>query len=124
MCYTVGMNAKKHCDTVEANVSNCAPSALYNASLTSEETTILADLLKVVADTTRLRILDLIASQPDAICVCDISSQFNQHPPTISHHLRVLRTAGLVDVEKQGLWVHYRATSQGKALLQTIRALV
>jgi ArsR family transcriptional regulator len=64
-------------------------------------------LLGALADTTRLSIVELLASQKEPVCVCDITSQFELGQPTISHHLRILREAGLVNTDKRGLWVYY-----------------
>jgi ArsR family transcriptional regulator len=65
-----------------------------------------AGLLKALADPVRLRLMSLIASA-DEICVCDLTVGFNVSQPTISHHLKVLREAGLVDCERRGTWVYY-----------------
>ncbi len=67
-----------------------------------------AKLLKALGDPVRLRLMSLIASADEA-CVCDLTTPFSVSQPTISHHLRVLREAGLVDSERRGTWVYYRA---------------
>ncbi len=64
-------------------------------------------LLSAIADPTRLRIVEMLSGACDSICVCDITAQFDLGQPTISHHLKVLRDAGLVNWEKRGLWVYY-----------------
>lgn len=73
-----------------------------------------AAVLKALADPHRLRMLALIAAQPpDApLCACDVEAGFELSQPTISHHLRVLREAGLITVTKRGLW-HYYAPAAG-----------
>jgi ArsR family transcriptional regulator len=68
----------------------------------------IAGLLKALADPIRLRLMSLIAAN-DETCVCDLTMPFDVSQPTISHHLRVLREAGLVDCERRGTWVWYRA---------------
>jgi ArsR family transcriptional regulator len=56
----------------------------------------------------RLRLLSLIAARAGAeVCVCDLTDAFDVKGPTISHHLRVLREAGLIDCERRGTWVYY-----------------
>jgi ArsR family transcriptional regulator len=60
-----------------------------------------------LADPVRLRLMSIIASAGAEICVCDITCHFEVSAPTISHHLRVLREAGLVDCERRGTWVYY-----------------
>lgn len=68
----------------------------------------LAHMFKALGDPVRLRLLNLIASHPGGeACVCDISDTFDLSQPTISHHLKVLRQAGLLDSERRGTWVYY-----------------
>jgi len=85
----------------------CAP--LTTSALGQEDAERLAGLLKVVADPTRLRLLSLIASHPEGeICVCDLTAPLGLSQPTISHHLKVMAGAGLVEREKRGVWAYYR----------------
>jgi len=103
-----------------------APSCCGGAtppSLGADDATALADRLRALADPTRLRMLDLLAEQPKELCVCDITSQFDLHQPTISHHLRILREAGLVATEKRGVWSFWWATEAGRRSLSLVRAL-
>jgi ArsR family transcriptional regulator, arsenate/arsenite/antimonite-responsive transcriptional repressor len=68
----------------------------------------LAGMFKALGDPVRLRLLSLIASHPGGqACVCEISSSFDVSQPTISHHLKMLRAAGLLDCERRGTWVYY-----------------
>jgi ArsR family transcriptional regulator len=67
-----------------------------------------ATLFKALGDPTRLEMIDLLARADGALCVCDIESCFELSQPTISHHLRLLRKAGLVSTERRGTWMHYR----------------
>jgi ArsR family transcriptional regulator len=66
----------------------------------------LAPMFKALSDPVRLRLLSLIAATAE-ICVCDLTDAFDVTGATISHHLRVLREAGLVDCERRGTWVYY-----------------
>lgn len=68
----------------------------------------LAPALRVLGDATRLQIVALLARRSDAACVCEIESTFDLAQPTISHHLRLLREAGLVTAERRGTWMYYR----------------
>jgi ArsR family transcriptional regulator len=69
----------------------------------------LAALLRVLADPSRLRILSLIHAQPShEACVCHLTDSLELSQGTVSHHLRVLYEAGLVDRERRGNWVYYR----------------
>jgi ArsR family transcriptional regulator len=68
----------------------------------------LAAMFKALGDPVRLRLLSLIASHPGGqACVCEISETFDVSQPTISHHLKLLRSAGLLDCERRGTWVYY-----------------
>lgn len=67
----------------------------------------LAQDLQVLADPVRLQILDLLASRPGEVCVCDLEAALPVRQPTVSHHLARLRRAGLVTVERRGLWAYY-----------------
>lgn len=93
-------------------------------SLTQQETVILAERLKAAGDATRLRLLDLLAQQPEPICVCDLTPAFPQNQPTISHHLKLLREAGLIDTERRGIWSYYWVTDEGRTTLAAIQSLV
>jgi ArsR family transcriptional regulator len=97
--------------------------ALQAPSLTVDQTEALADRLKAVADPTRLRLLDLLAQQTEPVCVCDLTPQFPQNQPTISHHLKLLRDARLVETEKRGIWSYFWATEEGRHTLSTIKRL-
>ncbi len=92
--------------------------------LDATQTATLADRLKALADPTRLRMLDLLAQQAHPLCVCDITSQFDLHQPTISHHLRILREAQLISGERRGVWSYYAATDVGKRCLSLVRDLL
>ncbi len=71
---------------------------------------VLAAAFKALGDPVRLRLMSMIASAPDGeACVCDLTPAFTLSGPTISHHLKILREAGLVDAERRGTWVYYRA---------------
>ena len=109
--------------------STCATATYREAtatapSLDGARTMELADRLKALADPTRLRMLDLLAEQSEALCVCEITSQFDLHQPTISHHLRILREAGLIQGEKRGVWSYYWLTEEGARIAPLLRTLV
>jgi len=100
----------------------CAP--VEAPSLSQAQTMVLAKRLRALGDTTRLRILDLLAQQHAPLCVCDITPQFSQNQPTISHHLKLLREARLIDTERKGIWAYYWATDEGKRTLAAIKTLI
>jgi ArsR family transcriptional regulator len=62
---------------------------------------------KALADHTRLGILALLSANDEAICVCELNEFFDLEQPTISHHLKVLRKAGLIASERRGSWAYY-----------------
>lgn len=65
-------------------------------------------LLKAIADPVRLRLISLIAShQGGEACVCELTGAFELTPPTISHHLKILREAGLIGSQRRATWVYY-----------------
>lgn len=69
----------------------------------------LARAFKALGDPVRLRLLSLIASAPGGeVCACDLAEPVGKSQPTVSHHLKVLRGAGLVTSRREGTWVHYR----------------
>ncbi|MGD0686951.1 MAG: metalloregulator ArsR/SmtB family transcription factor [Streptosporangiaceae bacterium] len=68
----------------------------------------LARVFKALADPARLRLLSLIgAREGGEVCVCDLTAAFELTQPTISHHLKTLREAGLIDCQRRGTWVYY-----------------
>src|ERR671935_2880019 len=67
----------------------------------------LAARFRALADPTRVAIVNRLSSA-DEVCVCDLTEAFDLSQPTISHHLRILREAGLVDVSRRGTWAYYR----------------
>ncbi len=90
----------------DASRSPCC-GLVEEVELLDTEAAALAVLFKALANPVRLQILDILSRHHGNICVCDIEGQFNLSQPTISHHLGVLRRAGLVTKEQRGLWVYY-----------------
>lgn len=90
----------------QASGACCEP--LVSEPLSASEAAELAPLFKAIADPVRLRLLSLIACHEGGeACVCDLTAAFELTAPTISHHLKVLRQAGLIDAERRGTWVYY-----------------
>jgi ArsR family transcriptional regulator, arsenate/arsenite/antimonite-responsive transcriptional repressor len=97
-------------------VACCAP--LAAGPLSAEQAELVAPLLKALADPVRLRLMSMVASHPGGeACVCDLNGAFDLSQPTISHHLKVLHEAGLLDRDKRGVWVFYRARTEALASL-------
>ena len=83
------------------------------------ETEVAARLFKALSDETRLAILKQLRDQGE-VCACDFRACCRLAQPTVSHHLRILREAGLVTGEKRGLWVHYRLNEAALARLRSL----
>jgi ArsR family transcriptional regulator, arsenate/arsenite/antimonite-responsive transcriptional repressor len=66
------------------------------------------DILKALADPTRLQMISILKRSSEPVCVCDFTTAFDLSQPTISHHMAKLREAGLVEVSKAGIWAFYR----------------
>ncbi len=87
-------------------------------ALTAEQAAHLAPLFKALGDPVRLRLLSLIASHAGGeACVCDVAGAFELSGPTISHHLKVLREAGLIEGDRRGTWIYYRVRPEALRLL-------
>jgi ArsR family transcriptional regulator len=90
-------------------VLDCCPALLQSSPLTQPEAEQLAAAFRAIADPTRLRLISLLASSPDGeACVCDLVAPLGLSQPTISHHLKLLYEAGLVDRSRRGTWIYYR----------------
>ena len=101
----------------------CSP--LTRESLSQDDAERIAPLLKALADPARLRLLSLVASHEGGeACVCDLNDAFDLSQPTISHHLKVLHGAGLLDREKRGIWVYYRARTEAMTAIGALMGAV
>lgn len=78
----------------------------------------LVELLKAVADPTRLHMLAILFGAASPVCICDLTATFELSQPTISHHLKILRDTGLVTVSRRGVWAYYAVDPSGLALLR------
>jgi ArsR family transcriptional regulator len=86
----------------------CCPPVLEQP-LDEDEADLLARAFRVIADPARLRVLGLIAAYPgQEACVCYLTEPLGLSQPTVSHHLKVLHEAGLLERERRGKWVYYR----------------
>lgn len=93
------------------------PPAPLHAPLAEEEAGRLARLFKALSDPTRLQLLALLLSHDGRLCVGELVSAFALEQATISHHLRVLREAGLISADKHGLYAYYRVRTETVAAL-------
>jgi ArsR family transcriptional regulator len=90
----------------EPGLACCTP--LTGTPMSAAQAEQVAPLLKALADPVRLRLVSLIAASAGGeACVCDLNDAFDLTQATISHHLKVLHSAGLLDRDKRGVWVYY-----------------
>jgi ArsR family transcriptional regulator, arsenate/arsenite/antimonite-responsive transcriptional repressor len=102
-----------------AAVACCPP--LTAQPLSQAQAEQIAPMLKALADPVRLRLMSLVASHSGGeACVCDLNDAFELSQPTISHHLKVLHDAGLLDRQKRGVWVYYRIRPAALANIGTL----
>jgi ArsR family transcriptional regulator len=104
-------------------LGDCCSSILAEVD-ESEAGELAARSFAALGDPARLRLFSLIAAQPEGeVCACALVESLGRSQPTVSHHLRVLYEAGLVDREKRGTWVWYRARPERlEALRATLAA--
>lgn len=93
----------------------CGPST---PPLPEPERNDLAARFKALADPTRVAIVNRLAGAKE-VCVCDLTETFELSQPTISHHLRILREAGLVEASRRGTWAYYRLVPETVDALRT-----
>jgi ArsR family transcriptional regulator len=104
--------------SINGVVAVAAQPSLATAPLDAARAGDLAAAFKALADPVRLRLLSLIASHADGeACVCDLTGAFAVSQPTISHHLKVLKQVGLVESERRGVWIYYRAVPAALMML-------
>jgi ArsR family transcriptional regulator len=109
---------------VTAGQDACSQPALIGDAIDDEAAAGLAPVFKALGDPVRLRLVSLIgARQGGEVCVCDLTSAFDLTQPTISHHLKVLRGAGLIDSERRGTWVYYRLVPGALARMAALLAV-
>jgi len=92
-------------DRSDAAGACCA--SLDAASLSRADAAVTAQLFKALADPHRVQILNLLATSPDPVCVCEFTEPLGLSQPTVSHHLKKLVQAGLLDREQRGTWAYY-----------------
>jgi ArsR family transcriptional regulator, arsenate/arsenite/antimonite-responsive transcriptional repressor len=93
-------------ESAAAPVACCTP--LDAPAMSDDEAAATAALFKALADPARVRIVNLLATADEGVCVCDLVPHLGLSQPTVSHHLRILTEAGLLEREKRGVWAYYR----------------
>ncbi|MDQ0758354.1 ArsR/SmtB family transcription factor [Streptomyces canus] len=99
--------SKQELEVIGQDAACCA--GLSAEPLEQDQAAELAKVFKALGDPVRLRLMSMIASrgQGGEVCVCELTPAFDLSQPTISHHLKLLRQAGLIDCERRGTWVYY-----------------
>jgi ArsR family transcriptional regulator len=98
----------KQLAVLDDSAGGCCP-PIAETALDETQAQTLAARFKALGDPIRLRLLSMItSSEAGEICVCELTPGFDVSGPTISHHLKVLREAGLIDGERRGTWIWYR----------------
>jgi ArsR family transcriptional regulator, arsenate/arsenite/antimonite-responsive transcriptional repressor len=101
-------------------IACCSP--VRTDVLDEEQAVVLAESFAALSDPIRLRLLSYIAaSGNDEVCACDLVEPSGRSQPTVSHHMKILVEAGLIEREKRGLWVWYRAVP---SRLDALRAVL
>ncbi|MFJ9900000.1 ArsR/SmtB family transcription factor [Streptomyces sp. NPDC091280] len=99
--------SKQELEVIGQDAVRCP--GLSAAPLDEDQAADLAKVFKALGDPVRLRLMSMIASRGESgeVCVCELTPAFELSQPTISHHLKLLRQAGLIDCERRGTWVYY-----------------
>ncbi|UXA10791.1 metalloregulator ArsR/SmtB family transcription factor [Mycobacterium sp. SMC-8] len=108
-----------------AALACCPPGALLREPISAAAAADMATKLKALADPVRLQLFSAVASHAGAeACVCDVSAGLEVSQPTVSHHLRVLRDAGLLTSERRASWVYYAVVPEALASLSVLLGAV
>jgi ArsR family transcriptional regulator len=109
---------------VRTRREDCCPTVLLPDPISASQRERMVAVFRALGDQTRLEVYRLIAAQAEPICVCDITERFDVSQPTISHHLKILREAGLVSVSRRGVWAYYAASLDGLEVAQAALAML
>lgn len=102
--------------------TNCY--SIFSKAIAPEQAQEIAAVFKVLGEPARLQLLNYIASQPNQeACGCDLIEPLGLSQPTVSHHLKVLYQAGLLDKERRGNWIYYLINKERIAMLQSVLAM-
>jgi ArsR family transcriptional regulator len=92
--------------TKRASGERCCDPVVY-PDVEREHASRMAQVAKALGDPVRLQLVDVLGKHAGKVCVCELVPLFDLSQPTVSHHLKVLREAGIVGSERQGLWAYY-----------------
>jgi ArsR family transcriptional regulator len=102
-------------------IACCRP--LAAPSLSAEDAEVTAQLFKALGDPARVRIVNLLATSDEAVCVCELTAPLGLTQPTVSHHLKKLTEAGLLAREQRGVWAYYTIDPEAAARLAALADL-
>lgn len=102
------------------SIQRCCPEATIYSSDLAEE----AALFKALADPARLTILATLARASDEVCVCDFTSGIGLNQSTVSHHLKILKDAGLITGVRRGTWGYYSLAPDAQSRMESALATV
>jgi ArsR family transcriptional regulator len=108
-------------DTLVSPVGCCAPLAAPLLSASEVEAT--AELFKALADPARVRIVNVLATSADPVCVCELIEPLALSQPTVSHHLKKLLDVGLVEREQRGKWAYFSLKREAVETLAAVADL-
>src|SRR5437016_871564 len=107
--------------TTEAAITCCAP--LAAAALSDEQAAATAELFRALADPARVKIVNTLATSDEPVCICVLPGPLGLSQPTVSHHMKKLLEAGLVDREQRGKWAYYSLRREAVATLAAVADL-
>ena len=96
----------------------CAP--LDAEVLSDEEAEATAELFKALGDATRVRIVNMLANSDEPVCVCNLIEPLGLSQPTVSHHMKKLLDAGLIEREQRGKWAYFNLVPEATRKLATV----
>ena len=101
---------------LETPLACCAP--VFAPTLSDDEADATARLFRAIGDPARVRILNVLATNTDAVCVCNLIEPLGLSQPTVSHHLKTLTDAGLLDREQRGKWAYFSLKPEASSRLE------
>jgi ArsR family transcriptional regulator len=107
--------------SAETAVACCAP--LAAPVLSEDEAEATAGVFRALADPARVRIVNVLATSDDPVCVCNLTEPLGLSQPTVSHHMKKLLDAGLVDREQRGRWAYFSLRPEAAAKLAAVTDL-
>jgi ArsR family transcriptional regulator len=108
-------------NNAEAQAACCTP--LGAPSLSDDQARATAQLFKALADPHRVKIVNLLVTSPDPVCVCEFTGPLGLSQPTVSHHLKKLVQAGLLEREQRGTWAYYSLNHDALSRLAAVADL-